>query len=235
MRFPGAASSILHLVRQGYVIRKIELLLPYRDTELWPPGNSNFAPPDGYLYRANWGVDQLYRKLAPQWHAVAWALRRAWHSDQSSGPTFNAYANGAGYWAKYGAGDRRRDRFPVRFGPAEVSYMAPEGRLDVTALASDAVYGKTLADRIHQLDCCGFIVNKLETYDARYYTGHYEWATATGGRAILIKTPRLVVSLSPGKGAEARPRRGTQHAPERPPRKNPSAAGRPPACRRKKN
>jgi hypothetical protein len=199
VRFPGSATAILNRVRQGYVITKVELVLPYRDSELWPPGDPNFAQPDGYFYRANWGVDQLYRKLAPQWHAVAWGLRRAWHSDESSGPTFNAYVKGVGFWTKYGAGDDQEDRFPIRFGPVEVSEKAPEGRLDVTTLVSDPLFGQTLADRLQHLDCCGFIVNKLETYDARYFTGVYEWATATGGRAILIRTPRLLVSFSPRK------------------------------------
>jgi hypothetical protein len=203
VRFPDAATAILNELRKGYVIDKVELVLPYRDTELWPPGNSNFALPDGYLYRANWGVDKLYRKLAPQWHAVAWGLRRAWRSNDTSGPTFNAYVNGSSYWTKYGAGDLRHDRFPVRFGPAEVSQQVPVSRLDVTALVKNPEYGKTLADRVRHLACCGFIVNKLETYDARFYTGHYEWATATGGRAILIKTPRLVVTFSPGKDGAA--------------------------------
>ncbi len=199
VRFPGSATAILNRVRQGYGIKKIELVLPYRDTELWPPGDPNFAQPDGYLYRANWDVDQLYRKLAPQWHAVAWGLRRSWQSDETSGPTFNAYSNGVGYWKKYGAADLQEDRFPTRFGPVEVSEKAPEGRLDVTALITDVSFGETLAARLEHLDCCGFIVNKLETYDARYFTGVYEWATATGGRAILVRTPRLVVSFSPHK------------------------------------
>jgi hypothetical protein len=202
VRFPGSATAILNRVQQGYVITKVELVLPYRDTELWPPGDPNFAQPDGYLYRANWDVDKLYRKLAPGWHAVAWGLRRAWQSDELSGPTFNSYGRGVGFWTKYGAGDTQEDRFPIRFGPAEVSEKAPDGRLDVTALVSDVLFGKTLADRLHQLDCCGFIISKLETYDARYFTGVYEWATATGGRAILIRTPHLVVSFSPRKGQD---------------------------------
>ena len=73
----------------------------------------------------------------------------------------------------------------------------PVSYTHLTALISDVLFGKTLADRLQQLDCCGFIVSKLETYDARYFTGVYEWATATGGRAILIRTPHLVVSFSP--------------------------------------
>ena len=202
VRFPGSATAILNRVQQGYAITKVELVLPYRDTELWPPGDPNFAQPDGYLYRANWGVDQLYRKLAPQWHAVAWGLRRAWQSDELSGPTFNSYRNGVGLWTKYGAGDAQEDRFPIHFGPVEISEKAPEGRLDVTALASNVLFGETLEARLQILDCCGFLVNKLETYDARYFTGVYEWATATGGRAILIRTPHLVVSFSPRKGQD---------------------------------
>src|SRR5450756_1705704 len=106
-------------------------------------GTPNFAQSDGYLYRANWGVDQLYRKLAPQWHAVGWGLRRAWQSDETSGPTFNAYVNGIGFWTKYGAGDEQEDRFPIRFGPIEVSEKSPEGRLDVTALVNDVMFGQT--------------------------------------------------------------------------------------------
>jgi len=203
VRFPGSATAILNRVRQGYAISKIELVLPYRDTELWPPGDINFAQSDGYFYRSNFGVDQLYRKLAPQWHAVAWGLRRAWKSDELSGPTFNAYVNGKEFWTKYGATDTKEDRFPFRFGPVEISEKAPDGRLDVTALVSELQFGETLASRLQLLDCCGFIVNKQEIYDARYFmsaTGAYEWATATGGRAIFVRTPRLVVSFTPRNG-----------------------------------
>ena len=203
VRFPGSAAAILDRVRQGYTISKIELVLPYRDTELWPPGDPNFATSEGYFYRNNFGVDQLYRKLAPQWHAVAWGLRRGWKSDELSGPTFNANVNGKDFWTKYGAADTTEDRFPFRFGPIEISEKAPDGHLDVTALVSDGQFGKTLATRLQLLDCCGFIVNKLETYDARYFTsasGAYEWATATGGRAIFVRTPRLVVTFAPSKG-----------------------------------
>ena len=200
VRFPGSVQAIFDWMRQGYAITKMELVLPFRATELWPPGNTNFAPSDGYLYRTNWGVDDLYRKLSPQWHAVAWALRRPWQSDDRLGPTFNAYINGAGFWTKYGASDEQHDRFPIRFGPVEVSEKAPEGRLDLSPLLNNPTFGKTLGQRLLHLDCCGFLINKLETYDARYYTGlstgAYEWATATGGRAILTNTPKLVVRLS---------------------------------------
>jgi hypothetical protein len=200
VRFPGSAQTISDWMQRGYAISKIELVLPFRDTELWPPGDTNLAPSDGYLYRTNWGVDELYRRLSPQWHAVAWALRKPWQNDERSGPTFNAYINGLGFWTKYGASDEQYDRFPTRFGPVEVSEKVPEGRFDLTPLMSSAIFGDSLEARLQHLDCCGFLINKLETYDARYYTGistgAYEWATATGGRAILVNTPKLVVRLS---------------------------------------
>jgi hypothetical protein len=196
VRFPGSVQAIFDSIRQGYAITKVELVLPFRDTELWPPGDTNFAPSDGYLYRTNWGVDDLYRKLSPQWHAVAWALRRPWQSDEILGPTFNAYINGAGFWTKYGASDEQDDRFPIRFGPVEVSEKVPEGRLDLTPLLSSPIFGDTVAQRLQNLDCCGFLINKLETYDARYLMESGEWATATGGRAILLKKPKLIVRLS---------------------------------------
>src|SRR5439155_18158268 len=47
VRFPGSVATIFEKMREGYSIRKIEVVLPYRDTELWPPGEPNFAPSDG--------------------------------------------------------------------------------------------------------------------------------------------------------------------------------------------
>lgn len=212
VRFPGTAAPILEKLKQGYAIKKLELVLPYRDTELWPPGDPNFALPYGYFFRMNWGVDALYRKLGPRWHAVAWGLRRPWQGGETLGPTFNAYINGVGFWTKYGAADENQDRFPLRFGPVEVSDKAAEGRLDVTALLDDSIFGDSVGARLQQLECCGFIVNKLETYDARYftsYTGAYEWATATGGRAILVNTPKLVISLSHPPASKGVPAAGS--------------------------
>jgi hypothetical protein len=196
VRFPDSGQQIFDWVQKGYAITKMELVLPFRDTELWPPGDTNFAPSDGYLYRTNWRVDELFRKLTPQWHAVASALRRPWQSDEKFGPTFNAYVNGAGFWTRFGASDTAHDRFPMIFGPVEVSIRAPEGRLEITKLWNSPAFGDTIAARLRVLDCCGFVINKLETYDAKYHIGSYEWGTATGGRAILIKKPKLVVHLS---------------------------------------
>ncbi len=198
VRFPDAAAQIAAAITAGKTVTKIELVLPYRDEELWAVGNADYIGPEGYTIRQNWDVDKLYRALRPRWHAMAWALRKPWAADAAHGPTYNAAINGAVYWTKYGAADEGADRFPTRFGPAEVSYKA-EGSLDLTPLLTDTAYGATLAARLRQFADCGVLVQKEETYDAMYYGGAYEWATATGGRAILVKTPKLVVTLAPGK------------------------------------
>lgn len=206
IRFPGAAEKIAEQVRRGLGIENVELLLPFADTELWPEGDSSWAPPEGgYVYRMNWGVDQMYRKARPTWHAVAWALRKPWAADPQLGPTDNAYIDGVGYWARFGAQDREHDRFPKRFGPTPVDYEKPQGRMDVTAALTDEAFGKTLGGRLRRLSDCGFLVRKWETYDHRYYNGAYEWGTSTGGRAIVVDTPKLIVTL--GRSGE-RPRLG---------------------------
>jgi len=188
VRFPGAAEKIAAQAAKGYKVDQVELLLPFEDTEFDPP----------YKVRWSFGGRELYEKVKPQWHAVAWALRRPWIADEELGPTFNAYINGAGYWARYGAQDTEKDRFPLRFGPAEVSYKQTVGRMDVTAALSDATFGKTLAERLRRLEDCGFLLRKWEVYDFRFRKngdGAYEWQVATGGHGIRIKPPRLVVTL----------------------------------------
>jgi hypothetical protein len=200
VRFPGAAETLAAKVNAGFTITKAELVLPFADEELWPEGSSSGAPAEGgYDYRMNWGVDALYRAERPTWHAQAWALRQPWQADASNGPTFNAWLNGAGYWARYGAQDDRHDRFPALFGPVAVNVEKPEGRLDITATLADPAYGATLAARLRRLADCGFLLRKQELYDHRYFTGCYEWATATGGRAIVIHPPKLVVTLEKGR------------------------------------
>ena len=77
--------------------------------------------PEGYICRNNLG-EKKWRENPPQWHIVAWALRRPWIADKERGPTFNAYLNGIGYWARYGASDTDKDRFLTRFGPSELSH-----------------------------------------------------------------------------------------------------------------
>ena len=194
VRFPGAAESIAKKLSEGNSIAKVELVLPFRDTELWPEG---YAEPDGMTF-----LGDTWVKTPPSWHAVAWLLRRPWQADASTGPTFNAFINGAGYWAKYGAQDEAKDRFPQQFGPAEVSVKNPEGRLDVTDAFTKPEYGKSLSERLRIVESDGFLVRKWEVYDASYWSGGYEWATATGPRGILIKTPSLVVSFKPDAKAK---------------------------------
>ena len=147
----------------------------------------------------NWDCDRLYREQRPNWHAIAYALRKPWQADAVIGPTYNAAINGAVYWKRFGAADTSEDRFPTQFGPAEVSSYHPEGRMDISNLLTDAAFGNTLADRLRVLDENGFILSKWEVYDARYYQENYEWAIGTGPRAMLIKQPKLVVTFVPGK------------------------------------
>ena len=199
VRFPESAEKIADQLRKGFMIDKAELILPFRDEELWPMGNSDYIGPAGYDIRKNWGVDDLYRGFRPEWHAVASLLRRPWNANPEKGPTFNANVNGSSYWTCYGASDEKEDRFPGSFGPAEVSWRVPDGRLDVTASLKDPTYGASLAERLRTFAECGFLIRKWETYDHRYFTGCYEWATACGGRAILIHEPQLRITFRRGE------------------------------------
>jgi hypothetical protein len=216
VRFPGAAERIAAALAAGKAVTKVEIVLPFADEEIWPQGRQDVPVADGYRYRANWECDAYYRGVVraktpatlayreqrPNWHAVAYALRRPWHADATTGPTFNAAICGAVYWTRFGAADTATDRFPERLGPAEVSSYNPEGRLEITALATDAAYGATLGERLRRLADCGVVISKLETYDARYYNGPYEFTTSTGGRAIIIRQPQLVVTLRDGPAAD---------------------------------
>lgn len=225
VRFPGLAGQVAARVNEGYRIARAELVLPFRNTELWPEG---YHDPTGMSFLRDEWV-----RTPPAWHAVGWALRRPWRADPAHGPTFNAHLNGAGFWARFGAQDEAADRFPQRFGPTEVSYReaggyradapvpapvadpktgalatpdtAPGGtpaRMDVTAALTDPAFGKTLAARLRQFEDCGLLLRKWEVYDARYHTGTYEWSTATGRRGILIRAPRLEVTLTADPAAE---------------------------------
>ncbi len=200
VRFPGAAEKIAEALSSGKTVEKIELVLPYLDEELWPTGSGGADYPcsDGYRYRMNWDCDKLYRAQRPNWHAIAFLLRKPWLADAANGPTYNASVNGAVYWKRFGASDTSEDRFPKQFGPTEVSSYKPDGKMDVTAVLADPSFGKTIAERLRTLTDCGFILSKEEVYDARYFQGAYEWAISTGPRAILIKQPKLVVTLKPG-------------------------------------
>lgn len=199
VRFPDAADRLAAKCNEGFAVEKAELVLPFADEELWPEGSPNGVPSGGgYGYRANWNTDARYRQMRPTWHALAWALRRPWKADAELGPTYNAFINGAGYWAHFGAQDDQQDRVPVQFGPTPVNYMETEGRMDITAALADPAFGASPAARLRRLADCGFILRKWETYDHRYYFGSdgaYEWSTGTGPRAIVVNPPRLTIAL----------------------------------------
>jgi len=114
VRFPGSADAIAAKLSEGYRVSKVELILPYRHTEMFPFG---YVPLSGMSF-----LGDMWVRKPPRWHAVAWALRRPWTADWDIGPTFNAYIHSAGYWGRFGAQDQESDRFPMRFGPVEVSY-----------------------------------------------------------------------------------------------------------------
>ena len=207
VRFPDAAKEIAAALKAGKQIEKVELVLPHLDEELWPTGSGGADYPcaDGYRYRMNWDCDKMYRAQRPNWHAVAHALRKPWTADAAIGPTYNAAVNGAVYWKRFGATDTAEDRYPAQLGPTEVSSYKPDGRMDVTAVLTDSAYGKTLADRLGVIANNGFVINKEEVYDARYFTGAYEWAISTGPQAILVKQPKLIVTLKAGTAEQAMP------------------------------
>jgi len=190
VRFPEAAKRIADRLRQGAAIDKVHIILPYRDVELLPP---DYTPPAGGSF-----IGSKWADNPPRWHAVAWALRKPWHADAETGPTYNAYFNGTGYWEKYGAADETHDRYPQQFGPTEVSHEQPEGQLDVTAMLTGEAFGATPGQRLRRFAERGVIVRKWETYDVALWKGSYEWTTATGGRGILIDKPKLIVTFKPG-------------------------------------
>ena len=199
VRFPEAAEKIAALINSGKKIDKVEIVLPFLDEELFPVAHAPDWPrSDAYDFKSTFGTFETWTASRPQWHAIACALRKPWTADEEVGPTFNAAINGALYWKKYGAQDPNEDRVDKTFGPAEVSYKKADGRLDVTASLTDPAFGKDLSTRLRNFADNGFLVRKWETYDHRYYTGVYEAPTATGSRAILTKTPQLVVTYSDG-------------------------------------
>lgn len=217
VRFPGAAEAISKALGEGKQIVRVELVLPYRDEEIWPPGGGDYPSGDGYRFRMNWDVDYfyrgqvrestreklphlVYREERPNWHATAHVLRKPWTSGTEMGPTYNAAVKDAVFWKKFGASDEKEDRFSKAFGPTEVSSYKPEARMDVTAVVTDPEFGVTLGDRLRLLSDTGFLLSKWEVYDARYFQGAYEWAISSGPRAILIGKPKLVVTLEAGKG-----------------------------------
>ncbi|MHC5058416.1 MAG: hypothetical protein ACYTKD_27480 [Planctomycetota bacterium] len=232
VRFPDSAERIAREVRAGKAVKRLEVVLPFVDEELWPPGRPDWPGPENYAYRMNWNVDRMWRAHRPKWHAVAWALRRPWHADPDTGPTLNASVAGAVYWKEWGARDVEHDRYPKRFGPTPVNHADLQGRMDVTSLVQSPTYGRTLAERLRRFADCGLLVRKWEAYDHHYFNGCYEWGTATGGRAIRIAQPKLVATFV-AASASGRARMGELAPPptsrrSRQSTRRPARAARPP-------
>jgi hypothetical protein len=186
LRFPSAPHEIATRLDAGFAIEHAEVVLEYDSYEIVPVGyvSRGFA-------QKEWAAN------APRWHLVAWALRRPWIADATLGPTFNAYIGGAGYWTRYGASDTANDRYPVRFGPAELSQANRTARLDVTALLVDPAFGNDVLQRLKDIGENGLLIRKLETYDHRYRDDNAaEWAVPTGGNGLKFGSARLVVSLA---------------------------------------
>jgi hypothetical protein len=194
VRFPGAAERIAEILNQGKTITRAELVMPYLGAELFPP---QYTDPAGMSF-----LGDLWVRQEPRWHAVAWALKQPWINDRELGPTYNAFINGAGYWASFGARAPGKDHIATAFGPAPLNKASPEGRLDVTASLTDPAFGATIGARLRRLADCGFLVRKWEVYDASFWGGGYEWGTGTGPRALLLGAPKLVLYTTTGK-AEA--------------------------------
>ncbi len=196
VRFPGAVEQIAQALGAGKTIVQAELLLPYRGSEVFPP--PQYENPAGLSF-----LGQQWATKEPQWHAVAWALKHPWMTDRELGPTYNAFINGAGYWAAFGASDTAHDRVTTSFGPTPLTRTTPEGRMDITASFLDPAFGADLGARLRRLADCGFLVRKWEVYDASFWTGGYEWGTATGPRALLLGAPKLVLYLKTDAQAKA--------------------------------
>ncbi len=188
IRFPGSAKEIAARLASGFVIEKAALVLEFAGTELQPAGYVTRG-----IARAAWAADP------PRWHVVGAVLRRSWSLDGRQRPTFNAFADGVGYWAKFGAADPNLDRFPRELGPAQLSAEHPEARLDVSSLFTTKDFAAEIATRLDIVDQNGFILRKLEQYDSRYRDDNAaEWAVATGGNGLSFKEARLEVSFRRG-------------------------------------
>jgi hypothetical protein len=192
LRFPDAAERIAEALKGGQVIEKVEVEFEFVGTEYFP---MDYRMPSGMSFMGN-----LWVKKQPRWHAVAHALKQPWAADKRLGPTFNASVNGKRFWSKFGAQNGEADRHAKAFGPTEVSKTTPKNHMDVTALLTDAAYGKDLAARLRAFADRGLIIRKWESYDALYNPGFYEYGGAPGHRGIRIKAPKLIVTL---KGGEA--------------------------------
>ncbi|UYN95093.1 MAG: hypothetical protein KIT25_24280 [Enhydrobacter sp.] len=192
VRFPTAAEDIAHVLRRGRVLMKAELSLAYHSYEIVP---------EGYLCRDGLGR-KVWTESPPTWHVQAWPLRQPWVADKANGPTFNASVDGRRYWARFGAADLTKDRFPEVDTPQELSLAAREARFDITKILSTPFVERDAGERLRWLEHCGFLLRKLETYDTRYREpgNAYEWAMPVGGHGLRFARPRLLLTCRPVSG-----------------------------------
>lgn len=194
VRFPTVAEGIARRLNAGYSIEKVELVLPFKDTEYFP---LDYDMPAGMSFLGKMWVD-----TPPNWHAQAWPLLQPWKADPKIGPTHNAAVNGQRYWEKFGASGSHKDRYPTPFPRAEVSNDNPRGVIDLTSYFDNPDLGTSLGERLRLFSDAGLLIKKEEIYDARYWQGGYEWGVATGQRAILIDAPELHVTFTKGESQQ---------------------------------
>ncbi len=195
VRFPGLAERIHALLAAGHAVERVELVLEWANQDVEVPSGG---------YASQGRARDVYRADPGQWSVVAAALRRPWEAHPEHGPTWNSPVRGAGYWKRHGARDTGHDRYPTRFGPTPLHAEARTARLDVTETLTDPVYGATPAERLRRLERQGFILRKHETWEPKYgeVGSSYDWFVATGGHAIYIDPPKLVIHLAEDAGAD---------------------------------
>jgi len=194
VRFPGAAAQIHAKLEEGYRIESANLVLEWERTEGAKPQRG----------RHGWGAEEMYTKYPGQWSAVAWALKQPWSTDvEGLRPTFNAYVDGLGYWARGGARGDGTDRYETKFGPVPLHHEAPAAELDITPVLTETSYGESVAHRLRAIEQQGFLVHKNELYDLKYlgWDG-YDWCPPTGYLRMWVKPPKLVVKLRPARRME---------------------------------
>jgi hypothetical protein len=197
VRFPGAASAIGDKLKAGFKVASAKLLMDYDSYEI---------APQGYLSRS--GMSQKpWTQNPPRWHLVARPLRRPWNAArQGMGPTFNANIAGLSYWTRWAAGDERADRFPVSYGPTELSSVHPRGEIDVSDWLTNNEFAATAVERFLLVEQSGLLLEKVETYDQRYreFFNAFDWSVATGGNGLRFVNPRLVVTFEAAGPGDSR-------------------------------
>ena len=184
LRFPGCAEAIARKLAAGNEIVSAKLVLTWKDQEWLRTGY-------GYHHRG-----YRLKDIEPEaWHARAWLLRRPWVADDKIGPTWNAHINGAGYWTSGGARDTENDRWPEPLGETPLSEDEPIGTIDVTAALTGTGNQCRLAQRLRDLEACGFLIEKAEL--ATPEAG--SWGLSTGTCRVFVADPKLVIVFRSAK------------------------------------